>query len=133
MDYKSIASFHFRAETRPGEFERFIEQLLYRFGARYRDRGYRVVVIGASLIYHDPEEYLTMRTKILYPKIARLTGMTPGSVESNIRRMARRFWNKDPEQLSAIAGQPLSKCPSSAEFLDLLIHFWDMQEPSAAN
>ena len=128
MAHITTAPYLFREETKPGEFEQFIEHLLYRLGAGYRNRGFHVVVIAVSLIYHDPEEYLTMRSKILYPKLAKLTKTTPGSVEACIRRVVKQVWDSSSEHLMAIAGQPLTERPTNSEFLDLLMHCWNMQE-----
>lgn len=80
------------------------------------------LIQALEILTESPAEIHAVR-KGIYMVIADRYICTWKAVESNLRRLIDRVWEQDPECLSAIAGQPLSKKPSVAQFLQILSRY----------
>ena len=96
-----------------------IYSLLYRLGLTASYTGFFHTARAVLLACQDPEN-LTSVTKRLYPETADQYGTNWHAVERNIRYCISVLWKEHPNRLSALAGAPLDKPPTSAKFISLL-------------
>lgn len=64
-----------------------------------------------------------MVTKWLYPEVAKHYDTTWSCVERNIRTAANLAWEHDRVYLEKMAHMPLTKKPTSSEFIGILVAY----------
>lgn len=78
---------------------------------------------AVSQCVSDPKR-IQYITKDLYPETADLYGTEPRWVERVMRTAIRHSWaNGGKETLLQMAGYHLEKCPSNAEFIDIVAFY----------
>lgn len=70
----------------------------------------------------NDEDYL-LRVLNLYREIAFRANRKPATIERDIRTVALRAWQLNYELLCEIAGYKLTKPPTNAEFIEMLVYF----------
>ena len=81
-----------------------------------------------ELVLHD-EEYLLYITKRLYPDIAKHFHTTSAKVERSIRTAITICWNEGNKNLLIkIAGYPLTRKPTTGEFISILSFYLRLKE-----
>ncbi len=96
--------------------------LLLRLGVTPNYRGCLLTARAASLAALQPQRLLLV-TKWLYPEVAREFGTTWCAVERNIRTAVTIAWAANPGLLEDLAGCPLSRRPSPAQFVGMLANY----------
>ena len=97
-----------------------IDIRLRSVGLRATLMGFRYLSSAIALVLDD-ESYLHCLTTRLYPDVAAQFHVSPASVEHSMRTMVEVFWDReDHRPLEKILGYPLSRRPSTGEFIDLL-------------
>lgn len=99
-----------------------IPQLLSPFGIPADHIGAAQLMRALELLAISPAEIHAVR-KGVYMVIADEYACTWKAVESNLRRLIDRVWEQDPERLALLAGQPLVKKPSVAQFLQIFSQY----------
>ncbi len=96
-------------------------RLVRSLGITTKYKGY-YCLIEALKILTEKEEKVFLITKDLYPVLARRMHSKPENVEHNIRTVVQHCWEDHREALEQIAGCRLTKKPTNAEFLDMLLY-----------
>lgn len=103
------------------EKKKAVSNLIRLFGITPRYKGYvyviEAVVMNMQLIESDHAPRIT---KDIYPQIGARYKVTTASIEKNIRQVVEMCWEADAETISLMAGFPLLRKPSNAQFLDIL-------------
>ncbi len=106
-----------------------IEKLIRSLGIGGTYRGYRYLCHGIELCLSD-ENYLLSVSKLLYPQIAKTFYTSSSSVERDIRTVVNICWERGNQNLlRQITLYPLSKKPTSGEFLDILVGHIHCRKP----
>ena len=85
--------------------------------------GFRYLTYAVARAVNDPS-LTSLITKVLYADIARAYRTTSSRAERNIRHAIRRSWEiGSRELLEEMAGCALLKCPSNAEFIDIVAYY----------
>lgn len=96
------------------------EMDLCRMHAGKRYKGYECLLYAVRLCMED-ETALNSITKSLYPEIGRALRLTRQSVERNIRYLIEICWANHAAYMQELAGYPLDRQPTNAEFIDILV------------
>lgn len=105
-----------------------IETLIHRLGICSVYHGYNYLSYALELVLHD-EEYLLYITKRLYPDIAKHFHTTSAKVERSIRTAITICWNEGNKNLLIkIAGYPLTRKPTTGEFISILSFYLRLKE-----
>ena len=85
--------------------------------------GFRYLTYAIARAVDDPT-LLTLVTKVLYFETARAYQTTATRAERAIRHAVHRSWeNGSRELLEKMAGHPLERCPTNAEFIDIVAYY----------
>mgnify|MGYP002511528930 CR=1 FL=1 len=103
-------------------YSKLIQWLLHSLGATENYNGFFPAVYAVQLSIGDPER-LRLITKLIYPDVAAHCGTNWKAVERNIRTLVSVAWENDPLMLSELAGFPLKRKPTNAQFLAILTDF----------
>ena len=96
------------------------ERLLRGLGVTRKLIGFRCAAYMIERIAKDPDQ-LQLITKRLYRETAKEFGISPASVERNLRTLIRACWDRaDHSFLNHIAGAAMQAPPTNCEFLDML-------------
>lgn len=96
------------------------ERLLRALGVSGKLAGFQPAAYMVERVRSDPG-HLRLITKRLYRETARKFGVSPTSVERNLRTVVRCCWRRTgPVLLEEVAGTALWAPPTNSEFLDLL-------------
>lgn len=95
-----------------------IHYLLLHLGIAANYTGFFHTAYAVYLAMENPQK-LTLVTKWLYPEVAQYYRTSWKAVERNIRASISIIWDTNPERLSKIAGHPLLKKPSPAQFISI--------------
>lgn len=106
----------------PLNYSGLIQWLLHSLGATENYAGFFPTVYAVQLSISDPER-LGLVTKMIYPDVAGRYGTNWKAVERNIRTLVSVAWENDPLMLSELAGFPLKRKPTNAQFLSILTGF----------
>lgn len=106
-----------------------VEDALKRLGIYPDQYGFRLLVMAVQLwidwLGETQEQLPPQITKVVYPRLAKLTGKTPGSVERNMRWSIQRAMS-DPERRAFIVRcfgctpEPGRECFTTGQFVALL-------------
>lgn len=96
------------------------EMDLCRMQAGKRYKGHECLLCAVRLCMED-ERALNSITKSLYPAVAKALRLTRGSVERNIRYLIEKCWRDHAAYMQELAGYPLYRQPTNAEFIDILV------------
>ena len=99
-----------------------INSILYRLGITAKYRGFFHASYAVELAMQQPDRLL-MVTKWLYPDVAKHFGTKWTCVERNIRLVTNLAWETNREYLKELAPMPLTKKPTSSEFLAILVSY----------
>ena len=99
-----------------------IYNTLLRLGITAKYRGFFYASYAISIAAKQPERLL-MVTKWLYPDVAKRFDTTWICVERNIRTVADVAWKTNRPYLEEMAHIPLTKKPTSTEFLGILVSY----------
>lgn len=103
-------------------YSKLIQRLLQSLGVTENYSGFFPAVYAVQLSISNPER-LRLITKLIYPDVAARCGTSWKSVERNIRTLVSVAWENDPLMLSQLAGFPLKRKPTNAQFLSILTGF----------
>lgn len=104
-----------------------LSQELHRLQIGRHYRGYTYTLTAVELLREDAC-MLRSLTKTLLPEVARRHRTKWRNVERNIRTIAQNAWQKQPEELTRIAGYPLAGAPTTGEFLEILFHYVEAEQ-----
>lgn len=93
--------------------------LLMKLGITPNYDGYQQVELAVALARREPEA-LRMVCKWLYPAVAKDCGTNWKCVERNVRSVAAKAWENNPTLLCKLAGYPMKKRPTAAQFIAVL-------------
>lgn len=107
--------------------------LVRKLGISANYRGYRFLVTAIELALED-ETCLSSLGKSVYPTISQKFGVSQKAVESSLRRVIDHCWYRgDRTLLKNISCCELTKCPDTAQFLDILaFHLRQSEEKALA-
>lgn len=97
--------------------------LLYQLGASPNYVGFFYIAYGVLLSLDDSRRLLAV-TKLLYPEVAKYYHTNWRSVERSIRTVISVIWDTSPQQISEIAGFPLTGKPTASKFLSMLTGYY---------
>lgn len=106
----------------PSKYSGLIQWLLHHLGATENYTGFFPTVYAVQLSIDNPAR-LRLITKLIYPDVAARYDTNWKSVERNIRTLVSVTWEHDPLMLSGLAGFPLKRRPTNAQFLSILASF----------
>lgn len=92
---------------------RELEDRLRRMGLNACYRGYAILIHGALLIRKDPD-YLTMPSKLLYPKLGAMFSLTTSGVDQAIRTAIRVCLRTNAPEVERVCGVAV---PTVQQFL----------------
>jgi len=102
------------------DLEGSVEEVLYELGMPTNLKGYHYLKSACMLTYKD-NELLSLITKALYPKIAKMHGTTPSRVERAMRHAIEITFNRcDVSILDKFFGYTVDKSkgkPTNSEFI----------------
>ena len=81
--------------------------------------GYDQAVYAVTLSSSHPEFLREVSTR-LYPAVAEHCGTSWKAVERNLRTIINTAWETNPALLAELSGRPLSKKPTSGQFIATL-------------
>lgn len=85
--------------------------------------GFYQAAYAVALCIKEPERLISI-TKSLYPDVAKYFRTTTGSVERNIRTVARISWDSRSKILSDLSSECLRKQPTVSQFLSLVVFYF---------
>ena len=103
----------------PRQYPFDIYGLLFRLGVTPCYRGFYETAHAVYLCVEHPEKLL-MVTKDLYPSVAKQYHTTGDSVGRNIGTVIKYIWKTNPYLLVELAHRPLTKRPSTSQFIAIL-------------
>ena len=100
---------------------------IYRFflllGITPNYLGFYQAAYAVALCMKEPERLISV-TKSIYPDVAKYFQTSAGSVERNIRTVARISWDSHSKLLSDLSSESLQKQPTVSQFLSIIVfHF----------
>ena len=99
-----------------------ITDLILRLGIPSTRQGYRYLCRALELCLEN-EDYLLSVYKTLYVDVAKYYSDSRDNVEHSMRTAINHCWNYgNRELLIKITKYPLTKRPTTGEFLDILYH-----------
>lgn len=99
--------------------EKQITIMLRSLGITHSYLGYRRIVLAVTLALDNPDR-LEAVIKEIYRPVAAACGCRWTAVERTLRTLSHRAWQVNPRLLSQMAGYPLRRAPSAAQFLEIL-------------
>ncbi len=100
---------------------------IYRFflllGITPNYLGFYQAAYAVTLCMKEPERLISI-TKSLYPDVAKYFRTSTGSVERNIRTVAKISWDSHSKALSDLSSECLQKQPTVAQFLSLIVFYF---------
>ena len=105
-----------------------IYNVLCQLGLTANYAGFYQTAEAVRLALEAPQR-LCLVTRWLYPDVALRCHTTAGAVERNIRTAVSRIWSEDPSRLSLVSWTPLSRRPTNAQFLGLLVAYLSRKSP----
>ena len=100
---------------------------IYRFflllGITPNYLGFYQAAYAVALCMKEPERLISI-TKSLYPDVAKNFRTSVGSVERNIRTVARISWDSHSKVLSDLSSESLQKQPTVSQFLSLIVFYF---------
>lgn len=100
---------------------------IYRFllllGITPNYLGFYQTAYAVALCIKEPERLISI-TKSLYPDVAKYFHTSTGSVERNIRTVAKISWDSHSKVLSELSSDCLQKQPTAAQFLSLVVFYF---------
>ena len=105
-----------------------IYDALYQLGLTANYTGFFHTADAIRLALKTPQR-LCLVTKWIYPDVAAHCPPSAGAVERNIRTAVSRIWEKSPEQLCRFSRAPLSRKPTNAQFLGILVAYLSQAPP----
>jgi len=109
---KSVYSAEYEKTFRDSD----VSEVLYELGATEKYLGHKYVVDVILMLLEDKSK-MHRFIKGIYPDIAESYGVTPGSVERNIRTVVKKSYEINPELLDIIFGYELCEVPTATSFL----------------
>ena len=85
--------------------------------------GFYQAAYAVALCMKEPERLISV-TKSIYPDVAKYFQTSAGSVERNIRTVARISWDSHPKILSDLSSESLQKQPTVSQFLSLIVFYF---------
>lgn len=95
--------------------EKQITIMLRSLGITHSYLGYRRVILAL-----DNPDRLEAVIKEIYRPVAAACGCRWTAIERTLRTLSHRAWQVNPRLLSQMAGYPLRRAPSAAQFLEIL-------------
>lgn len=105
-----------------------IQEILRPFGITRKYAGCQQLALAVQIIQNDPDS-LEAVGKQIYRPIASQCHCEWKSVERNVRTLAMRAWDVNPQYLQQIAGYPLSASPTAAEFMEIISNYIQRSTP----
>lgn len=100
---------------------------IYRFflllGITPNYLGFYQAAYAVDLCMKEPERLISV-TKSIYPDVAKYFQTSAGSVERNIRTVARISWDSHSKVLSDLSSESLQKQPTVSQFLSLIVFYF---------
>ena len=100
---------------------------IYRFflllGITPNYLGFYQAAYAVALCMKEPERLISV-TKSIYPDVAKYFRTSAGSVEPNIRTVARISWDSHSKVLSDLSSESLQKQPTVSQFLSLIVFYF---------
>ena len=100
---------------------------LSRLGVTPNYTGFSQTSYAIALAVREPWR-LQFVTKWLYPDVAKHYNTNIRCIERNIRTVCKVAWDRNPSRLINMAQYPLSKQPSTTEFLAILTAHISLEE-----
>lgn len=112
------------------DIKEVISGLLSDFDISAEHIGTLQLIRAMEILADSPAEIHAVR-KGIYMVIADEYDCSWKAIESNLRRLIDQVWVQDPERLSVLAGHPLIKKPSVAQFLQIFSRYllWKSHSP----
>lgn len=101
---------------------KLIQRLLRDLGATENYTAFFPTVYAVQFSIDCPDR-LRLVTKRIYPDVARRYNTNWRAVERNMRTLVSAAWENAPMGLSELAGFPLRRKPTNAQFLAILTGF----------
>ena len=102
------------------DVEREVCELLRPFGITEKYIGVSQLALALQILLEDPE-CLHAVQKGIYMVIAERFFVTWKSIERNIRTISTAAWRANPEYLELLARYPLTKRPTSVQFMEIML------------
>ena len=100
---------------------------IYRFflllGITPNYLGFYQAAYAVAICMKEPERLISV-TKSIYPDVAKYFRTSAGSVERNIRTVARISWDSHSKILSDLSSESLQKQPTVSQFLSLIVFYF---------
>lgn len=100
---------------------------IYRFflllGITPNYLGFYQAAYAVAICMKEPERLISV-TKSIYPDVAKYFRTSAGSVERNIRTVARISWDSHSKVLSDLSSESLQKQPTVSQFLSLIVFYF---------
>ena len=100
---------------------------IYRFflllGITPNYLGFYQAAYAVALCMKEPERLISV-TKSIYPDVAKYFRTSAGSVERNIRTVARISLDSHSKVLSDLSSESLQKQPTVSQFLSLIVFYF---------
>lgn len=100
---------------------------IYRFflllGITPNYLGFYQAAYAVAICMKEPERLISV-TKSIYPDVAKYFRTSAGSVERNIRTVARISWDSHSKVLSNLSSESLQKQPTVSQFLSLIVFYF---------
>ena len=100
---------------------------IYRFflllGITPNYLGFYQAAYAVALCMKEPDRLISV-TKSIYPDVAKYFRTSAGSVERNIRTVARISWDSHSKVLSDLSSESLQKQPTVSQFLSLIVFYF---------
>lgn len=104
------------------DYSKLIQWLLHSLGATENYTAFFPTVYAVQLSIANPDR-LRLVTKMIYPDVAGRYNTNWKAVERNMRTLVAAAWENAPMGLSELAGFPLKRKPTNAQFLAILTGF----------
>ena len=96
--------------------ERQIVEILKPFRLTWKNRSTSDLIWAVKLVAEDTDRICAVHKEV-YAVIAKARRCTWRGIESNIRRGMEQAWKHDRRYMETLAGNPLDRCPTAAEFI----------------
>jgi len=100
--------------------EEHARQLLQKLSFPVYKSGYRRLCMALPFFAEDPEQSLV---KELYPRIARETGCSIGSIEASIRRAIQTAWERGDRAVWQTYFPGITKAPTNQVFIATMAEY----------
>ncbi len=99
-----------------------VRKILHDFCIFSNCRGYKQTYVAVNMAIRDPES-LVLISKRLYRDVAKDQDTEGNCVERNIRTVSRAAWKNNRGLLEELAGGPLTRAPTAAQFISILVAY----------